>query len=295
MAALLLPDFALILLGLGLYRWLKWPEAFWSTLEKMVFFILFPALLFHSVVRTSFDLARTTALLETVFAATFCGVILGYAIRLFTRISPLTFASGVQCAFRFNSYIGLALAARIGGDEGLAYMAVIIGFNVPFCNIAAVWGLARHSELSLWRELSRNPLIVATLSGLLFNLVGWHPPEVIMTTLQRLGSASIALGLIAVGAGLRLRGVHEARLAAAWWLLLKMLVNPLAAWMLGRYLQLEPLQLKIAILFAGLPTASSAYILATRMGGNGPLVAFLISASTLLSIVTLPLWLSLII
>jgi predicted permease len=57
---------------------------------------------------------------------------------------------------------------------------------------------------------------------------------------------------------------------------------------------LPPLQLQIAVMFCALPTASSAYVLATRMGGNGTLVAFLISAGTLLSIATLPLWLLLV-
>jgi predicted permease len=222
------------------------------------------------------------------------GVVLGYLLRSTTAVSPLTFASGVQCAFRFNSYIGLALAVRLGGEEGLALMAVIIGFNVPFCNIAAVWGLARHREVRLWRELLRNPLIVATVSGLALNILGWHPPEVIMTTLQRLGSASVALGLIAVGAGLHLRGVHEAKWLSSAWLVLKLVINPLVAYWVGRQHGLAALPLKIVVLFAGLPTASSAYILATRMGGNGPLVAYLISASTLLSILTLPLWLALI-
>ncbi|RCS57340.1 AEC family transporter [Parvibium lacunae] len=294
MAALLLPDFALILLGWGLYRGLRWPSEFWATLEKLVFFVLFPALLFHSVIRTSFDLVSTATLLKTSFAATLAGGLLGYGLRLTSRVPALTFASGVQCAFRFNSYIGLALAVRLGGEEGLALMAVIIGFNVPFCNIAAVWGLARHGETRLWQELLRNPLIVATVSALLLNIIGWHPPEVMMTTLQRLGSASVALGLIAVGAGIRLAGVNEARWLSSAWLMLKLFVNPLIAYWVGRQFGLASLPLKIVVLFAGLPTASSAYILATRMGGNGPLVAYLISASTLLSILTLPLWLSLV-
>ncbi|MFM2008751.1 MAG: hypothetical protein RIR02_701, partial [Pseudomonadota bacterium] len=63
---------------------------------------------------------------------------------------------------------------------------------------------------------------------------------------------------------------------------------------LGRWMELPALQLQIAVMFSALPTASSAYVLATRMGGNGPLAAFLISVGTLLSIITLPFWLGLV-
>jgi malonate transporter len=66
---------------------------------------------------------------------------------------------------------------------------------------------------------------------------------------------------------------------------------PAIAYGMGRWLELPALQLQIVVAFAALPTASSAYVLAARLGGNGPLVAFLVSAGTLLSIVTLPLWL----
>jgi predicted permease len=54
------------------------------------------------------------------------------------------------------------------------------------------------------------------------------------------------------------------------------------------------LQLQILVLFASLPTASNAYILAVRLGGNGPLVAMVVSIMTLAAVVTTPLWLTLV-
>jgi malonate transporter len=97
-----------------------------------------------------------------------------------------------------------------------------------------------------------------------------------------------------VGAGLRLSGLHEAKGLAAWLLAVKLLAVPAVAFLLGRYLQLPPLQMEIAVMFCALPTASSCYVLATRNGGNGPFVAFLISAGIAISIGTLPMWLTLI-
>jgi hypothetical protein len=76
----------------------------------------------------------------------------------------------------------------------------------------------------------------------------------------------------------------------SWLLVVKLLVKPLAAWAIGTGLGLSGLALQVLVLFAALPTESSAYILAMRMGGDGHSVAWLISASTLVSMLTLPLW-----
>lgn len=288
---LLVPDFTLILIGFVLMRSTDWGQPFWSGLEKLVYFILFPALLFVSTARTPLDFHATGKLLQVALLAVVCGIALGWLAKPLFRPGPMIFESGVQTAFRFNSYIALAVAFRLGGEQGASLMALIIGFAVPLCNLAAVHALAFRNKGTLLKELAKNPLLLATMGGTLFNLAGASLPEIIAVTLSRMGSASIALGLIMVGAGLKLSGLAEARGISAYFVGVKLVALPAIALALGRWLQLPPLQLQIAVMFCALPTASSAYVLATRMGGNGPLVAFLISAGTLLSIATLPLWL----
>lgn len=103
-----------------------------------------------------------------------------------------------------------------------------------------------------------------------------------------------ALGLIAVGAGLRLSGLHASKGIAAYFIGAKLLAVPALAFGLGSWLRLPPLQLQMAVMFCALPTASSAYVLASRLGGNGSFVAFLVSVGTMLSALSLPLWLSLV-
>lgn len=290
---ILLPDFALIVIGFMLQRLTDWGASFWAGMEKMVYFILFPSLLFYATSRAPLDFASTGKLLHVALAAILCGIALGWLAKPLFRPGPMLFESGVQTAFRFNSYMGLAVAYRLAGDQGTALMALIIGFSVPICNMAAVHALV-HKGDGLLKELAKNPLLLATVGGLLFNLVGLQMPEVIGTTLSRMGNAAIALGLILVGAGLRLSGLHEAKAMAGYFIAVKLLALPAIAFGLGHWIGLSTLQLQIAVMFCALPTASSSYVLATRMGGNGPFVAFLISAGTLLSIVTLPFWLLLV-
>lgn len=289
-ALLLLPDFALILLGFAIRRWMKLGDHFWTGLEKLVYFVLFPALLINAVTRTQLDFAAAGPLLMTTLAAMAGGMLLGLLVRFLAPMSPLAFASIYQCGYRFNSYIGLAAAGLLYGSPGIATMGLVVGVAVPFANLASVWMLARHGEASIWREIVRNPLIWATAIGLLLNLAGVMPPKPVQAFLGRLAEASIALGLLAVGAALKLQGQSARRLPSLYLLLLKLAVLPLIAAGVGRLLGLEGIYYAVAVLFAALPTASSAYILAMRMGGDGASVAWLISASTLLSMATLPLW-----
>ena len=291
--SILLPDFSLILLGFLLFRRTSWGIEFWTGLEKLVYFILFPALLFYATSRTPFDFTHSGKLLQTGLLATLAGIALGWLAKPLFKVGPMIFESAVQTAFRFNSYIALAVASRLAGDEGTSLMALIIGFAVPLCNMAAVHALA-HNKGGLALALAKNPLLIATISGVLFNLAGLHLPDVVNATLSRLGNASIALGLITVGAGLRVSEGPGSNGIAAYFIFVKLLLLPAIAYTIGRALELPPLHLQLAVMFCALPTASSAYVLAARMGGNGPFVAFVVSAGTLVSVLTLPLWLLLV-
>ncbi len=289
-ALLLLPDFALILLGTAIRRWMHLGDHFWSGVEKLVYFILFPALLINAIVRTRLDLGAALPLLATAFAAMVGGMLLGLLPKWVTRLPPLSFASVFQCGYRFNSYIGLAVAGMLFGAPGIATMGLIVGAAVPLANLVSVWMLARHGEVGLWREVARNPLIWGTAAGFVLNLAGFVPPPPLQAFLGRLADASIALGLITVGAALRLEGMPGVRGISLWLLAVKLLALPVIAAVVGGLLDLEGLNYRVVVLFAALPTASSAYILATRMGGDGRSVAWLISATTLGSMLTLPLW-----
>jgi len=292
-ALALLPDFALILLGAGLRRALHLGDHFWSGLEKLVYYVLFPALLFSGLVKTRIDWSAAAPMIGVAAAAMGTGMILGLAARLLP-ISTMSFASQYQCAFRFNSYIGLAVAGTLYGLPGVAAMGIVVGLMVPPANMAAVWMLARHGEAGVWRELARNPLILATLAGVAANLAGFEPPSVLLHFLGRLSDAAVALGLLAVGAGLRLNGVRgaAAHASASYLLAVKLLAMPATALLLIRWFGLTGIHADIALIFSALPTASSAYILAQRMGGDGARVAWLISAGTLLGMLSLPFWLA---
>ena len=245
---ILLPDFALIALGYGICRYTGLDRPIWDGAERLVYYLLFPVLLFQAIVR-----------------------------------NPLH--PGNMLVF---GGVALALAERLAGAPGLAMQALLMSLCVPVCNVAAVWPLARQGGHGYGRELLRNPLILATVSGLLANLAGLQLPDLVATTMSRIGAAALPLGLMAVGAGLRFGVLRQAPGLAAGLMLIRHAALPALAITLVVWLRLPLAQQWVLVAFSAMPTASSAYVLAARMGGNGAYVAGLVTVSTLLAVLGLP-------
>jgi hypothetical protein len=291
-AQLLLPDFSLILCGYFLCRYTGLNRPVWQQVEFLVYYFLFPVLLFHSIVKSPLDIQATSSFLFAGVGMGFIGILLSYTFPYLPwigrHIDRRDHAASAQIGFRFNSYIALALVERLTGSEGMLLIAVLIGFCVPMFNVGAVWPMARHGESGFVKELIRNPLILATTSGLAFNLLGLRIPGFMDPTLTRIGAAALALGLMSAGAGMELKALNQGKLLGGLVLMLKHLILPCLAWGLAQLFELNLLQTTVLLIFSGLPTASSCYVLAARMGYNGPYVAGLVTLSTLLGMVSLP-------
>lgn len=295
---LLIPDLLLIALGFVLCRAERYTglgRAVWDGVEKVVYLVLFPVLLFHSVSKTTFSLSAA-GFVGVTLGTVLVGIAASYALGALSRrtaqpLEPVYWASSAQVAFRFNSYVALALAERLAGPLGVSLIALVIGFCVPLCNVASVWPLARHRQTGFLGEIVRNPLIVATLAGLAANALGWRVPEAVAPALSRMGQASLALGLMTVGAGLQFGAVGHAPKLGVALLAIKHGLMPATALGLVSAFALQGPQRLVAMMFAAMPTASSCYVLAVRMGGHGGYVAGLVTASTVLGLMSLPFWL----
>jgi hypothetical protein len=287
-ALLLLPDFLQIAAGFLICRYTPLNRSVWEAVERLVYYLLFPVLLFNSIVRNPLQPTSMLGLAACGLAVVGTGIALSYALARWPGVDARTHASGAQVAFRFNSYVALALSERLAGAQGLAIVAVLVSLAVPLCNVAAVWPLARHGGHGYARELARNPLIIGTLAGLAGNLLGLQLPDAVATALQRTGVAALPLGLMAVGAGLRFGALRDAPGLAAALLAIRHLALPLVALGLVLWAGLPPLQQLIVVAFAALPTASSCYVLAARLGGHGGYVAGLVTMSTMLGMLSVP-------
>ncbi len=292
-AQLLFPDFSLILIGYLICRFSPLNRPVWEQVEQLVYFLFFPVLLFKSIVQTPLELGAAGNLVAAGWALGLGGIALAYSVPYWPgvrgHVALRQHAASAQVAFRFNSFIGLALADKLAGAPGLAVLALLIGVSVPLMNVGAVWPMARHSRIGFWRELARNPLIIGTACGLATNLAGWHIPGWLEPTVSRIGGASLALGLMAAGAGMQLGALNHAKMLGAAVLLIRHLLMPVLALGVATLFGLNALQTTILLMFSALPTASSCYVLAARMGYDGPYVAALVTVSTVLGMVSLPL------
>lgn len=291
-AELLLPDFSLILVGYLLCRFTALNRSLWSQLERLVYFFLFPLLLFHTIVKNPLDLSATSSLMAAGLTLGIAAIGLSYSLRWWPLLGRYCearlHAASAQVGFRFNSFIALALADKATGSTGLPLIAMLIGVCVPLFNVGAVWPMARQAGRGFVRELVRNPLIIGTACGLLANVLGFAWPNWLEPTAQRLGQASLVLGLMAAGAGMQLGSLGSAKVLGLAVLSVKHLVMPLMALGLGLLFRLDPTQASVLLMFSAVPTASSCYVLAARMGYNGPYVAGLVTLSTLLGLLSLP-------
>jgi malonate transporter and related proteins len=289
---LLFPDFSLILCGYLVCRYTALNRTVWQQVESLVYYFLFPVLLFHSIVKSPLDLGAASSLIAAGLLMGLTGIALSYSLPhlpwLGRRIDARDHAASAQVAFRFNSFIALALAERVAGAQGLLLIAVLIGVCVPLFNVAAVWPMARHAQRGFLGELLRNPLIIGTASGLAANLLGFSIPPWLEPSVGRIGAASLALGLLAAGAGMQFGSLAVGKTLAVAVLAIRHFILPLVAFGLALLWRLDPAQTAVLLAFSALPTASSAYVLASRMGYNGPYVAGLVTLSTLLGMLSLP-------
>ena len=290
-AQTIIPIFLLILLGVAMRRWFGLREDFWPQMDRVIYYVFFPALLFNTLAHFEIDLRAATPMLFVAALFMCAGIALGYVAKYLFHAPAKVFAATFQSSFRFNSYVGLAIAGSLHGQEGLAAIGLLMGFMVPLANVASVLMLARHSESHWLKEILLNPLIIATAGGITFSLAGIPLPTLLNSTLGLLAEASLPLGLIAVGAGLRVQGLHSHPGTLWYGVAVKLLALPAVAWGLAAAFGLSGVYFHIPVLLAALPVSTVAYVLAKRMGGDGDTIAAQVTLSTLLSALTLPLWL----
>ena len=293
----LLPIFLLISLGYGLKRISFKSDDFWFSLERLIYFVLFPALIIDSLAKANLSSLNVIPMSAALALATVAisGIVI--LAKKLVNVDGPAFGSIFMGATRFNTYVGIAAAGALYGNDGLALAALTIAVLVPLVNFLSILVLIKYAstadEHSFWRAiiwpLVTNPLIVASSLGIVLNAVSWQLPIGIDAMISALGFAALPLGLLAVGAGLKSEIIGAAKIPLAWSSAFKLIAMPVAMVLACRCLGLTGLPAHVAILFAALPSASTAYIIARQMGGDAPLMAGIITITTLIAAITMPL------
>ncbi|MFO1396606.1 MAG: AEC family transporter [Burkholderiales bacterium] len=284
------PLFVLILMGYGMRR-LDFPgQGFWPGAERFNYFVLFPALLFTSLASAPLSNPALPRLLGAVLLVLSLCVAGLYAARLWRKWPASRFGVLLQGLLRFNTYLGIAAVSSLYGKEGMLIATVVIALLVPMVNVLSVLALSNPADrtlASLLKPIATNPLIVSCVAGVVLNLSGVELKWGVDRLLTLLANTSLPLGLLSVGAALRideLRGHLGAMLGNS---LVRLLLVPLVAWLCARALTLPAGETAVLVLFFALPTAPTAYVLTRQLGGDSHLMAGIITLQTMLSAVTL--------
>ncbi|GLK71766.1 AEC family transporter [Ancylobacter dichloromethanicus] len=294
----LVPVFLIIALGAVLKRGLLPEASHWVALERLTYYILFPALLVVSIAGA--DLGEVavvevaTALLGAIgLTGAFLTLARAPICRAFGLAGP-SYTSVFQGALRWNTYIALAVSGSLAGPRGLAVAAVGLAVMIPVLNTLSVIVLARHGENGgkgnrLLLQILRNPFIWSCAAGALINALHLPIPPVLMTFGDILGRSSLALGLLVVGAGLRLGDLRRPRAATWFACMVKLALLPGIAVAIAVALGLRDIDLLVVAVGASVPSAPNGYVLARQMGGDAPLLAEILTIQTLLAAVSMPL------
>jgi predicted permease len=294
----LLPVILVIACGYGVARAGLITGDQWRGIERLAYYVLFPAVLFRTIATVDFSKLPTFGMGFSLMGAILALAALLLVIRLplerVLGIAGPRFTSIFQGTLRWNAMIALAIAGSVVGEDGLAMLAIAMVFMIPLLNVLSILVLSHYasgnppSAAKICKDLALNPFIVSIAAGILVNLAGLPLPDAVDSTLAILGSASLPTGIICVGASLDLSSLRRPGPALALGTFLRPLLMPLAAYGFTLLFGVTGAAQTVVIIASAVPTASNAYILARQMGGDAKLMAEIITLQTLAAGVTIP-------
>ncbi|GEO86419.1 MULTISPECIES: AEC family transporter [Alphaproteobacteria] len=293
----ILPIFLLVLLGVLLKRWPLINENLWGGLEQLGYYVLFPALLFETLSRADFSTMDMGAV--SVVALLSVGIMSALVLALWRPLNRLglegpAFTSIFQTATRWNGFMALAIADKLSGPVGLTIVAVIMATIIIPLNVlnvgVMIWFSGNGRSLrDFVLKIVSNPIILGAASGVVVNVAGIPVYEPLMTAVDLVARSSLGLGLLMVGAGLRIMDALRPHPNVLIGTALKLLVFPAVMTSVAVLFGVEGEVLAMLALSAAVPTAMNGYLLAKQMGGDAPLYAATATVQTIAAVFTIPI------
>lgn len=288
-----LPIFLVIMVGVVAKLYLISDEGFWRNCEKLTYYVLFPSLLILKLSHADFNSISMGYALSSIIIAT---LVVGFILIVFHHLkgtdNPL-FTSVFQGGIRYNSYVFIAMSSSLFGDVGITLSAIIIAYMIIITNFVSVtvlgiYGTEKASVKTTVISVMKNPLILAALTGALFAYFKVPLNQTVENTMAYIGHAALPLSLLSVGAGLKFSIGKNRWLAVISSSAVKLLALPAIAISLLTFFGVTGTTKAISVLYAAVPCAGNAYILARQMGGDAEVMASIITMTTLMSILTMP-------
>ncbi|MGR3323788.1 MAG: AEC family transporter [Pseudooceanicola sp.] len=241
-----------------------------------------PCLIFVALMRTEIE---PQALAALSFAAVAAYAVLTVAAYVLVRLAGLDVRTYLApLIFGNTGNLGLPLALFAFGDIGLSFAVVVFAIMALWSFTFGIWVVAGGGSVT--RAL-KEPLLWATILGGVFLWQGWQTPRWLTNTLELTGQMAIPLMLITLGVAVaRLNAGHMAQ--AVVLAVVKVALCTAVAWGLGRAFELDDVAFAVLVLQVATPVAVTSFLLAEKYGADSGAVAGLVVASTLASVIYLP-------
>jgi predicted permease len=290
------PVFSLIIIG-AIFRRINFPgEVFWPLAEKLVYYALFPALLLSTLANADIDGIPVFHMFWPLASVTCFIAVSLLCLKRYLEVSSASFTSVFQGSIRPNTYIGLAAGAALYGKQGIAIITVTLAIIIPLVNFLSVFVMtfyqpgshSRHSIPKSLLTVAQNPLIIACAVGALLNKTGIGLPSVAGELFSIFARAALPLGLLSVGASLKMMDNRNIASQLVLPSAMKLLIFPSLTALVCSFVGLNQLVLACMVLFTSLPGSASSYILASQLGGDKELMSSIITVETALAAITIP-------
>lgn len=298
----ILPIFLIVALGVVLRRMTLFDAGLWNGLEQLSFYVLFPFYLFVTLATADYadiDIGPVTAVYLGAVLTMAALMLAAWPLFRARGIGGPQFTSLFQTATRWNGFVALAIAERIADKPGVAMVAYLMGaiiIPINFINIGTlIWfGGGNRNILTVTRKLVTNPMVFSSLLGVAVAALGIEIYSPVMAALDLVGRCALGLGLLIVGAGLRVEDMLKPQPVAIIPVFVKLLVFPAVVVSLALVVGLDHDTVMLLGLSASVPTAMNGYLLAKQMGGDAPLYAAISTIQTIAAFVTMPIVLAII-
>ena len=299
-----MPLFMLAIFGYCIIKIGKWPKTVTEGLNKFVFTVAIPVMLFRMMSTFSQQPLVDSRLLIAFFGGCLIVFLIGrfIAVKCFhlDGTSGSVFALGG--IFSNNVMIGTPIAILLLGEASLPSVALVLVFNGlilwSLVTISVEWSQNGSFTLKGFgktiKGVLKNPIIIGIISGTLFSLTGLPLPTIIDQPLLMVCQIAAPLSLIVLGMGLAEYKISENWQISLAICLLKLFIQPMIVWLLAISLNLPPLETQVVVLLASMAIGVNVYLMARQFNALIAPVASSLLLSTLLSALTTPIIMTLV-
>ena len=193
-----------------------------------------------------------------------------------------------------SGFLGNPIAEGIYSEVGVLYTSIfLIPMRIVMWSVGTTYFVAGETvdKRKVVKNVLTHPCLVAIYLGLLCMITQVRLPSVVLNTVKYIGSCNSALTMFIVGTILvdvPLKSICNRDTAA--FSVLRLVLLPAVALGVGMLLRLEPTALGVSVLMTGMPAGATAAIFAAKYGSDAPFATRCVVFTTLLSMLTLPLW-----